>query len=252
MKYNKKKNKNFFIYGYHSIKESLNSKNIKILIVYIQHYKTKKKKYKRLLEKIIKKKISYKILYNKKIIKTNNKKKENFLALVSYIKNFNFNFFLNKKKKILILILFYLTDIKNIGSIIRSALCFNVDLIIIKKNFNIFNPKIIKISSGAILKIPIYKINNLESTINFLKKKKIKIFSITEKGKDNIINNINKKNFSIALILGNEEKGISKNILNISDKKIFIPINKKKISSLNVSIACIIILYEIYKITITN
>ncbi|MDH3004452.1 MAG: 23S rRNA (guanosine(2251)-2'-O)-methyltransferase RlmB, partial [Candidatus Shikimatogenerans sp. JK-2022] len=101
---------------------------------------------------------------------------------------------------------------------------------------------------GAIFKIPICLVNNIEHSIKYLIKNNIQIISITEKGNYHIKNNIFfNKNESIALILGNEETGIPNNILKISKYKFYIPINKNNISSLNVSVACGIILYEINK-----
>ncbi|MDH3004365.1 MAG: RNA methyltransferase [Candidatus Shikimatogenerans sp. JK-2022] len=241
------------MHGYHPIKEAINSKYIKILIIFINKYKINK--YKLLINKILYKKIPIKIL-NKdkfnKIINLNYNKINNYqgiIANIAIIKNYSLKDIINnKKKRKIILILYNLTDTRNIGSIIRTSVCFYVDFIIIPNNYYIYNPKIIKISSGAIFKIPICRVKNIELSIKYLIKNNIRIISITEKGDKNIINNLFfNKIESIAFILGNEEKGIPNNILNISKDKFYIPINKKQISSLNVSIACGIILYEINK-----
>ncbi|WGH25513.1 MAG: RNA methyltransferase [Candidatus Shikimatogenerans bostrichidophilus] len=232
------KKKYLIIYGYQPIKECLKSYNVKVFKLYLT--KIKYNKYKNLINLCYKKKIDIIIL------KKNNKIKQGIYAKIMFIENININKII-KLPNLLILILYNITDIKNIGSIIRTSVCFNVNLIIISKNLNIFNPNVIKISSGAIFKIPILKIKNFIQFINFLIKKKIKIISVTEKGDKNI-KDYNNFNNSIALILGNEETGIPNNILKISNYKLFIPINKRKMSSLNVSIACSIILYELNKI----
>ncbi|WOX79172.1 TrmH family RNA methyltransferase [Candidatus Shikimatogenerans bostrichidophilus] len=241
-------NDKILIYGYHTIKEAINSNKIKILLIIID--KNKIYKYSNLINNIKKKNISIKFLnknYIENIIKNNkNNKKINYQGIIAYIyfikkiilNNINYN---NNLK---ILILYNITDTKNIGSIIRSSVCLNINLIIIPKNYYIFNPEIIKISSGAIFKINICKVKNIENTIKYLKKKNIKIISITEKSNNNCINFF-KNITSFALIFGNEEKGISNNILSLSNYKIKIPIISNKISSLNVSVACGIILYEI-------
>lgn len=241
---------NIKIYGFNPIKEAINSNFIKILIIYINYKKIKK--YKNFINYINNKKIPIKIIKNKNILYNNifNKKNINdqgIIADIKIIKEFNLKDIINKKNNKIILILYNITDTRNIGSIIRTSACFYVDFIIIPNNYYIYNPNIIKISSGAIFKIPICRIKNLEQSIIILKKNNINIISITEKGNKNISNYLYKKNKSIALILGNEEKGIPQNILNISKEKLYIPINKKKLSSLNVSIACGIILYEINK-----
>ncbi|WGH25054.1 MAG: 23S rRNA (guanosine(2251)-2'-O)-methyltransferase RlmB [Candidatus Shikimatogenerans bostrichidophilus] len=241
---------NITIYGYNPIKEAINSRYVNILIIFIN--KNKFIKYNLLINKIKKKKIPIKIItkekINKIILNKNINNCQGIIAKLNIIKNFNLNDIIINKKKKIILILYNITDIINIGAIIRISVCFNVDFIIIPNNYYIYNPKLIKISSGAIFKIPICRVKNIETSIHFLKKNFIKIFSITEKGNTNINNPILfKSNKSFALILGNEEKGIPNNILNYSDYKVYIPINKKKIKSLNVTIAGAIILYELNK-----
>ena len=65
-----------------------------------------------------------------------------------------------------------ITDVRNIGSIIRSAVAFNFDsLIIDKRIFDQTNPVIFKSSSGAIENINIFEVTNLNSTLEYLKKK---------------------------------------------------------------------------------
>ncbi|WGH25234.1 MAG: RNA methyltransferase [Candidatus Shikimatogenerans bostrichidophilus] len=237
------------IYGYHPIKEAISSKYIKVLIVFINKYR--EKKYNFLINNLYLKKIPIKILnkdkFNKIINRTKIKNSQGIVANITFIKDFSLkDIILKKNKNLIILILYNITDTKNIGSIIRTSACFNVDFIIIPNNYYIYNTKIIKISSGAIFKIPICRVKNIEKSIKSLIKNNIKIISITEKGDTNIKNYFKVNKLSIALILGNEETGIPQNILNMSIDKVYIPINKKNISSLNVSIACGIILYEIY------
>ncbi|WOX79439.1 TrmH family RNA methyltransferase [Candidatus Shikimatogenerans bostrichidophilus] len=238
---------NILIYGYHTIKEAINSNKIKILLIIID--KNKIYKYSNLINYIKNKNISIKFLNKnniENIINIKNNKRINYqgiIAYISFIKTIILNQ-INYNNNLKILILYNITDTKNIGSIIRSCVCLNINLIIIPKNIYLFNPEIIKKSSGAIFKINICKVNNIVNTIKYLKKNNIKIISITEKSNNNCINffkNIN----SFALIFGNEEKGISRNLLSLSNYKIKIPIISKKISSLNVSVACGIILYEI-------
>ncbi|BDT61634.1 MAG: hypothetical protein RDO_1620 [Flavobacteriales endosymbiont of Rhyzopertha dominica] len=250
---NNSKIKNFnIIYGYHIIKEALFSKNINISLIIINI--NKKYNYSNIIKLINFKNISIKYLNNKIFYNIINKYKNNkkindqgIIAYINFIKKKTLNYYLNKKK-LIILILYLITDIKNIGNIIRTSLCFNVDIIIIKKNLYIYNSEIFKISSGAIFKINIIGVNNIINTIKILIKNNIKILSISEKSNINTINFFKNKIYnSVALILGNEETGIPKNILSLSNNIIKIPINKNKISSLNVSIACSIILYEIYK-----
>lgn len=242
--------KSIIIYGHRIIKEAIESNLIKLLIVFI--VKTKIKKYNYLIERLSKKKIPFKIVQRENILKVVNyknlKKTQGIVGYINYKKNYSVNDIIKENKKLIILVLYNITDTKNIGSIIRTACCFNVNFIIIPNTHYIYSPNIIKISSGAILKIKICRVKNIENSIKMLIKNNIQIISITEKGDVDISNvfSLYKKK-SIALILGNEETGIPNNILNISKKKAFIPIYKENISSLNVSIACAIVLYELNK-----
>lgn len=145
----------------------------------------------------------------------------------------------------LLLILDGITDIRNFGAILRTAVCMGVNAIIISnKNSAPINDDVIKISSGAIFNIPICKEKNLKETILFLKSSGIYIIATSNK----VNEYINKQNFTIpiAVILGSEKDGISNEYLNLSDKQLKIPIYGN-IDSLNVSISCSIILYEIIR-----
>ncbi|WGH24872.1 MAG: RNA methyltransferase [Candidatus Shikimatogenerans bostrichidophilus] len=234
--------KSIIIYGYHPIQEAIKSNFIKVIIVFINNNKINK--YKLLINKIKNKKIPLKIIYNNKKNKVNNT--QGIMANINIIKEFILKDIINDNKKKIILILYNITDTKNIGSIIRTSACFNIDYIIIPNTYYIYNPNIIKISSGAIFKIKICRVNNIEKSIIFLINNNIKIISITEKGTININNNlIIKGKESIAFILGNEETGIPNNILMLTKHRLYIPIKKEIISSLNVSVSCGIILYEL-------
>ncbi|WGH24688.1 MAG: RNA methyltransferase [Candidatus Shikimatogenerans bostrichidophilus] len=236
--------KSIIIYGYHPVEEAIKSNFIKVLIIFINNNKISK--YKLLINKIKKKKIPLKIIYKLNKNFKNIYNTQGIMANISIIKVFLLQDIVNDKKKKNIIILYNITDTKNIGSIIRTSACFNVDYIIIPNTYYIYNPNIIKISSGSIFKIKICRVNNIDKSIKFLINNNIKIISITEKGTENINNNLTiKSKESIAFILGNEETGIPKNILMLTKHKLYIPIKKEIISSLNVSVSCGIILYEL-------
>ncbi|WP_185873507.1 23S rRNA (guanosine(2251)-2'-O)-methyltransferase RlmB [Blattabacterium cuenoti] len=179
-----------------------------------------------------------------------NKNHQGVFAYISHIKVFkikNLLPFLKKKKKDPILVILdRVTDVRNFGSIIRTSVCAGADAIIIpNKNTAEIGSDSIKTSSGSLFEIPICKENNLDNTIKFLIDNGFKIISSTEKS------NLDWCNISllgpIALILGNEKNGISNKYLISSHKRIRIPSMKKNIITLNVSVACGIILYEIFR-----
>ena len=92
--------------------------------------------------------------------------------------------------------------------------------------------------------MPVCKVESLSYTCKTLKKSGLKIISCTEKGEE-LVYDLD-YNCPLAIILGSEKNGISKNLLELSDHKIKIPMYGK-IDSLNVSNSTSIILYEIIR-----
>ena len=142
----------------------------------------------------------------------------------------------------LILILDRITDVRNFGAITRTAECAGVDAILIpEQNSAAINADAMKTSAGALNKIKICRTWNLKLSIQIIKNNGIQLISCTEKT-ENKIYNVN-YNLPTAIIIGSEEDGISNEYLKMSDAKVKIPIHGN-ISSLNVSVASGIILYE--------
>tara|TARA_B100001093_G_C26860613_1_gene1030047 strand:- start:24173 stop:24913 length:741 start_codon:yes stop_codon:yes gene_type:complete len=145
----------------------------------------------------------------------------------------------------LILVLDRITDVRNFGAITRTADCSNVDCIIIpEQNSAAINSDAMKTSSGALNNVKICRAWNLKMTLQMLKDSGIQIVSCTEKT-NNEIYNINYQ-IPTAIILGSEENGISNEYLKLSNEKVKIPI-LGNIESLNVSVACGVVLYEIVR-----
>ncbi|MFH1799055.1 MAG: RNA methyltransferase [Candidatus Omnitrophota bacterium] len=135
-------------------------------------------------------------------------------------------------------------DPGNLGTIIRVSAAFGADFVLLTgKGVDIYNPKVVRASSGAILDIPVYECNakDLDSY-----KKKGYSFLISsvqrEKSKDlSVINNFSRP---LIVVFGSEGKGVSKEIKSRADGYFYIPISRK-VESLNVSAAAAITLYEL-------
>ncbi len=141
-----------------------------------------------------------------------------------------------------LLILDRLTDVRNFGAIARTAECVGVDAIIIpEKGGAPINGDAIKTSTGALYHLKICKEKNLAQTVDFLQQSGVKVVAATEKANQLIYQEDFTEPF--ALVMGNEETGISKDVLHHSDSKVKLPIVGKT-ESLNVSVACGAILYE--------
>lgn len=197
--------------------------------------------------RIIEKKIKISFVPIEKLNKLSKNNHQGIVASISPIKTLGINDLEKSidKKDSKFLILDNVTDTKNFGAIVRTAECLGINGIIISKTGSSpINGETIKSSSGAIFNIPIYKLDHLKDGIFLLKDKEIEIIATDEKSEKSVFNF--KFNYRTAIIMGSEGKGISKSILSLCDKTLKIPM-KGKIDSLNVSVACGIILAELSK-----
>jgi len=148
-------------------------------------------------------------------------------------------------KEPFILILDQITDIGNFGAIARSAECMGVDVIVIpEKGSASINADAVKISAGALLRVPVSKVSSLKKSVEYLRNSGIKIFAGTEKAEVDAGEAI--LTGPVAIIAGSEDRGISPALLRMSDELIKIPMSGN-IQSLNVSVATAILLYEVMK-----
>lgn len=140
------------------------------------------------------------------------------------------------------LLLDELQDPGNMGTIIRSADAFNIDGIIITEGcVDPYNPKVVRATMGSIFRVPIYYNSNGLKGLEELKKLGIEVYSTALEESSPIFEVDYDK--GIVLVIGNESRGVSKEIYSISDKLIRIPMPGKA-ESLNAGIAASIIMYE--------
>lgn len=152
---------------------------------------------------------------------------------------------LEKDTPPLFLLLDQITDTRNLGAIIRSASATGVDGIILPQTGSArINSDTIKTSAGAIFSVPLAKVDHLKDAIYQLQASDIKTIGMSEKAE----NTVYQENISgpLALVMGSEEKGIAKSTLAILDKTVKLPM-LGTISSLNVSVACGTVLYEVVR-----
>ncbi len=141
----------------------------------------------------------------------------------------------------IILALDGIQDPGNLGTILRTADSVNLKQIIVTKNTaDSYNSKVVRSTMGAILRIKIIETDDLAKTLKEAKKNKFKIVA-TSLDTNNSIYDIdyNKK----VIVIGNEANGVSKEIQELADNKVKIPMLGKT-ESLNASVATGIILYE--------
>lgn len=133
-------------------------------------------------------------------------------------------------------------DPGNLGTIIRSAVAFDIDTIILSQNtVDLYNSKVLRSTQGMIFNINIV-VSDLEKEIKELKNKNYKILTTKVDG-GKLIKNIEKKE-KFVIIIGNEGNGVSEQLQKLSDEYIYIKMNEK-CESLNAAVATSIILYEL-------
>ena len=151
----------------------------------------------------------------------------------------------NKKQFINFIALEEVTDARNIGSIIRSAVAFNIDGLIVKeRSFPSKSKLLYKSASGGTEHLKIFKVSNLNTALKYLKTKDfwISAFDISS-SKDFTKNNWKGKN---VLLFGSEGFGIKAKTLENSDFKFRVNINKN-VESLNISNTVSIVCHHIFQ-----
>ena len=152
----------------------------------------------------------------------------------------------NKKDNVNLIVLEEVTDPRNIGSIIRSAVAFNIDGLIVKeRSFPSKSKLLYKSASGGVEHMKIFKVSNLNSTLRYLKSKDfwVSAFDVSAT-KDFTTNNWKGKN---VLLFGSEGYGIKAKTLENSDFRFKVNINRN-IESLNISNTVSIVCHHIYHV----
>ena len=238
--------KNTEIYGIRAVIEAINSSK-DIDKVFIQT--GLKGKLIGQLESLIRKnKINFSYVPTQKLDRLSKKNHQGVIARIAPIKFYTLDSFsevLEKSNNPFVLILDQINDVRNFGAIIRTAEISGVDGIIIQNSSSApVNSDTIKTSAGAIFNIPICKVNHIKDAIYHLQSMNISIISASEKSEKNIYD-VDLK-VPLAIIMGSEQKGINKSVINLSNESVKLPMYGK-IESLNVSVACGIFLYEVVR-----
>ena len=133
-------------------------------------------------------------------------------------------------------------DPGNLGTIVRTAEGAGVSGIIMnKETVDIYNSKVIRSTMGSMYRVPFIVTENLEETINELKKNNITVFAAHLKGDEYYAKDLYKGD--VAFLIGNEGNGLSDDIAKMADKYVKIPM-EGMVESLNASVAAAILMYE--------
>ena len=153
----------------------------------------------------------------------------------------------NKKKNVNLIALEDVTDPRNIGSIIRSAVAFSVDGIIVKeRSFPSKSKLLYKSASGGTEHLKIFKVANINTSLKYLKTTDFWVSAFDASGtKDFTKNKWDGKN---VLLFGSEGFGLKTKTLSNSDFKFKVRMNKN-IESLNISNTVSVVCHHIFQVT---
>ena len=149
---------------------------------------------------------------------------------------------LSTQQSPLVVLLDHITDVRNMGAIARTAECTGVSALVVPDHGSAaMNEDAVKTSSGALLRLPVCREQNLKTVVNLARQYGFQIVASTEKGA------VHYRDVDFCqptlLIMGNEEMGISSELLKMSDVRAKLPI-VGEVSSLNVSVAAGVMMYE--------
>ena len=202
------------------------------------------------LAKEIEKKLFNKFMdVGAKVIRPDNKKAQalakggNHQGFLLDIDEIEFAHMKDIKKSEFIVILDGLTDVGNIGGIVRSCYAMGVDGIVICGHKNFYSAPIVRTSSGAMLDIPIAISYNSYDLANELKQVGFNLVGADTSG-HNIKDAKPEQGQKIALFLGNESQGLSNKLLKKLDLKVSIKM-ANDFDSLNVSVAAGILIHAL-------
>lgn len=142
----------------------------------------------------------------------------------------------------LLVVLDGITDVRNFGAIARTCACAGVNALIIGARSGVaINGDAVKTSAGALHKIPVCKVENMQNALRFLSESGIQLVASTE----HTDTNYTQADYTLptAIVMGSEEHGIYEENLKLCDVKVRIPMTDA-IESLNVSVAAGVMIYE--------
>lgn len=163
----------------------------------------------------------------------------------------NVNFEDKLKNEDKIVLLENVQNPSNLGTIFRTCDALKIENVIILGNgCDVYSSKVLRGSMGSVFRLNIFEFKNSLELINKLKENGFKIYATTPRSDACFVNNIDFDEKS-AIIFGNEGNGLTQELIDICDKKIKIPMNSNA-ESLNVSVACGILIWEMTKKELLN
>ena len=235
----------FFIIGQHAVIEALRNPKRKVLRVFLTE-ETKKNIHRKSPKKDLLNDVKVYFKTKKELDKYSTKENllhQGYVAEIEHFEKPSLKNFIKENGNITLVCLDGVTDPRNIGSLVRSAVSFNIDGIIIKeRNFPDESKLMYKAASGAMEYIKIFEVSNINSTLKNLKDKNFWVYGFDGNGKKKFTD-IEWKGNNI-LLFGSEGSGMHEHTSKYADFIVRIDINSK-IQSLNISNSAAIVFHHL-------
>ena len=235
----------FFIVGQHAVIEALKNPKRKVLRIFLTE-ESKKKIHRKSPKKDLLKDLKVYFKTKKELDKYSTKENllhQGFVAEIEHLEKPALKEFIKGKDKITLACLDSVTDPRNIGSLIRSAVSFNIDGIIIKERHFPHESKLMyKAASGAMEYMNIFEVSNINSTLKNLKDKNFWVYGFDGNGDKNFTS-IKWRGNNI-LLFGSESLGMHEHTSKYADFLVKIDIDNK-IDSLNISNSAAIVFHHL-------
>ena len=245
------KKSTFLIAGKHAVTEALKNQNRNVLKVFLTEDSKKSINRENQDQNLLK---NIKLIYKtkKELDRLCSKEQiahQGLIAEIEHMEQESLKDFINfqeNKKNITLLVLEDVTDPRNIGSIVRSAVSFNIDGLIIKeRSFPSESKLLYKSASGGMEYLNIFEVSNINTTLKFLKTKNFWICGFDKDGqKDFMKHDWDSRN---VLLFGSEGYGLKYQTTKNSDFLLKVNINKN-VESLNISNTAAIVFHYVNKI----
>jgi len=234
------------IYGRNSVKEALENRDINVLKLHLSNTNKSSSTLEKILKLANRRGVEISFYKSRRELSfiSKNSKQDQGVALDIYMPNFlNEREFLKlNKKRYKLLALDTINNPQNLGMIIRSATAGNIDAIILStsKNSAKISPLVVKSSVGTIFKLPLIQTKDLKLTLQNFRADGAKLYTLSANAQNSYLEEkfLDKSIF----VLGNESRGVSKEVENISDSLISVPM-RRGVESLNVAVTASLIAF---------
>ena len=235
----------FFIVGKHAVIEALKNPKRKVLRVFLTE-ESKKNIHRENQKNNLLKDVKIHFKNKKELDKYTSKDNlmhQGYVAEVEHLEKLILKQFIKNKNNLNLACLDGVTDPRNIGSLIRNAVSFNIDGLIVKeRQFPSESKLMYKSASGCIEHINIFEVSNINSTLKNLRENNFWVYGLDSNGKRNFTEI--KWEGNNVFLFGSEGYGMRQHTKKYTDFLVRIDINSK-VDSLNVSNSAAIVFHHL-------